>query len=208
MSKKIFINKIQVAILTILTVFVMCSATWAATYYVDSSVGSSGNGSQNSPWKYISNVSGVSAGDTILFKRGRSWNETLSPVSGASGNVVTYGAYEFDSNMPSIRNFKVDGKSYIKVQDIEFKSNGSNFPVLITNSSHHITIKDSTIISDTSCTTYAALRIMNSSHHNQVINCLIENRNTSIENDCFSLKFDRREYYKKGYSLHFLFTWS
>jgi hypothetical protein len=77
--------------------------TWASTasattYYVSSSTGSDSNGgnSQSAPWQTIANVNGQTfqPGDSILFKRGDVWNESLTaPSSGSSGNPITFDAY-------------------------------------------------------------------------------------------------------------------
>lgn len=67
-------------------------------YYVDAVSGSDTNGglTLDKPWKTINkvNLSSFAPGDTILFKRGGTWRETLTPPShGASGNNITFGAY-------------------------------------------------------------------------------------------------------------------
>ena len=90
--------KAQVVILTILAVFVMSSATWAATYYVDATNGNDSNPgtSQAAPWKTISKVnnSRFQPGNFILFKRGGTWREQLTvPSSGSEGNPITFGTY-------------------------------------------------------------------------------------------------------------------
>ncbi len=69
----------------------------AATWYVDSSVGTSGNGmSWATAWKALSNVTGVKAGDTVYISGGASGNSqtysvsSWSPAGGAAGNPITY----------------------------------------------------------------------------------------------------------------------
>lgn len=69
----------------------------AGTWYVDSSVSSSGNGaSWSTAWKNVSNISGVSAGDTVYISggpAGSSRTYTVSywtPAGGAAGNRITY----------------------------------------------------------------------------------------------------------------------
>ncbi|HEV3308662.1 MAG TPA: hypothetical protein VGZ91_19620 [Candidatus Sulfotelmatobacter sp.] len=77
----------------------MCNAgMWATTYYVSSSVGSDTNAgtSSSAPWQTIAHVDGQTflAGDTVLFKRGDVWNESLVPgSSGSSGNPIVFDAY-------------------------------------------------------------------------------------------------------------------
>jgi hypothetical protein len=70
----------------------------ATTYYVSSSTGSDSNNGTSSAtaWKTIAHVNGQSfnPGDSILFKRGDVWNESLAPASsGSSGNPITFDAY-------------------------------------------------------------------------------------------------------------------
>lgn len=70
----------------------------ATTYYVSSSEGTDTNSGLSSaqPWKTIAQVNRgrLKPGDSVLFKRGDLWRETLQPsTSGAMGNRITYGAY-------------------------------------------------------------------------------------------------------------------
>jgi hypothetical protein len=70
----------------------------AATYYVSSSTGSDTNNgtSTSTPWKTIAHVNAQTflPGDSILFKRGDVWNESLAPASsGNSANRITFDAY-------------------------------------------------------------------------------------------------------------------
>jgi parallel beta-helix repeat protein len=58
----------------------------------------------NGPWKTIAKVNGLTfqPGDTIDFKRGETWRETLTPPSsGTSGHPITFGAYGA-GNLPKI----------------------------------------------------------------------------------------------------------
>lgn len=78
-----------------------------ATYHVDAASGDdawSGTAPRptpagdpaDGPWKTIArvNASQFSPGDSILFRRGRTWREQLTvPSGGAEGNPVTFGAY-------------------------------------------------------------------------------------------------------------------
>ena len=70
----------------------------ATTYYVSSSMGNDANNgtSTSTAWQTIAQVNGRSfqPGDSILFKRGDVWNESLVPASsGSSGNPITFDAY-------------------------------------------------------------------------------------------------------------------
>jgi hypothetical protein len=71
---------------------------FATTYYVSSSTGSDANNgtSSSSAWQTIGHVNAQTfqPGDSIVFKRGDVWNESLIvPSSGSSGNPVTFDAY-------------------------------------------------------------------------------------------------------------------
>ena len=73
------------------------SAGAAATWYVDSSVGSSGNGQAwATAWKNISNITGVSAGDTVYISGGPTGSSrtyaisSWTPASGNSTARITY----------------------------------------------------------------------------------------------------------------------
>ena len=80
----------------ILFSFALFSAS-AATWYVDSSVGTSGNGAAwGTAWQALSNVTGVKAGDTVYISGGASGSsQTYSvsswkPAGGAAGNPIKY----------------------------------------------------------------------------------------------------------------------
>ncbi|PQP35616.1 hypothetical protein C6A37_01575 [Desulfobacteraceae bacterium SEEP-SAG9] len=87
------INRLQLAILTILAFLVICSATWATTYYASPAGGGDGR-SQSSPFK-INNFWGVaSPGDTLYLLDGTytDSNSMIRPpsgVDGTSGNPIT-----------------------------------------------------------------------------------------------------------------------
>jgi hypothetical protein len=70
----------------------------ATTYYVSSSTGNDSNNGTSSAtaWQTIAHVNGQSfqPGDSVMFKRGDVWNESLTPASsGSSGNPITFDAY-------------------------------------------------------------------------------------------------------------------
>ncbi len=67
-------------------------------YYVDSSAGDDSNSghSPSSAWRTIGRVNSIALapGDTVYFRRGEIWRETLEPRNGgASGRPVTFTAY-------------------------------------------------------------------------------------------------------------------
>src|ERR1700692_4843677 len=71
---------------------------WGTTYYVSSSTGSDANGgtAMSAAWQTIAHVNGQAflPGDSILFRRGDVWNESLAPASsGSSGSPITFDAY-------------------------------------------------------------------------------------------------------------------
>lgn len=80
-----------------LVAIVSATAAFGSTYYVSSSSGSDANpGTQAQPFQTIAKVNGLSLapGDSVLFKRGDTWNEQLIPAaSGASGSPTTFDAY-------------------------------------------------------------------------------------------------------------------
>jgi hypothetical protein len=75
-----------------------CGFASATTYYVSSSTGNdSNNGTSGATaWQTIAHVNGQAfqPGDSILFKRGDVWNESLvPPSSGSSGTPIAFDAY-------------------------------------------------------------------------------------------------------------------
>ena len=82
----------------VLLLLTSSARTWAATYYVSSSAGSDANSgtSAGAAWQTIGHVNGqtLQPGDSVLFKRGDVWNESLVPgTSGSSGNPIVFDAY-------------------------------------------------------------------------------------------------------------------
>ena len=137
-------------LVTIFTIFLIMSFSVssfsATTYYVSSSFGSDSNNgtSTDTPWAHapgMTNVEGVPAsttlvaGDQILFKRGDTWSEIrLTP--GQSGNADTdagriyYGGYGSGEkpviNGTSNQSFNIDGKSYLKFENLQVTSAKEN----------------------------------------------------------------------------------
>ena len=80
-----------------------------SVYFVDATAGNdSWDGAAgayvsgtNGPWKTIDKVNSMTQqpGDTVLFKRGEVWRETLIPDSGSAAGRITYGVYG-DENLP------------------------------------------------------------------------------------------------------------
>lgn len=86
--------KIKMLFLAMLScgIFGFTKNSWAASWYVDNSVVSSGNGqSWATAWKNLSNVAGLSAGDTVYISGGSTYAVSAwNPASGASGNPITF----------------------------------------------------------------------------------------------------------------------
>ena len=86
------------AYLAFLGVVCLAGTGWASTYFVDSAGGNDTNSGQSAqtPWKTVAkvNASTFAAGDSVLFKRGGVWTESLvPPSSGAAGNPIAFDAY-------------------------------------------------------------------------------------------------------------------
>ena len=85
-------------LILLFTILLPMSLLAQTTYYVSSSEGNDSNNgkSTDQAWKTLNKVNSFkpSPGDQILFKKGDSWEGTLTPsASGTSGNPITYGAY-------------------------------------------------------------------------------------------------------------------
>jgi hypothetical protein len=91
--KRIFI--IPALVILLLEFSALAEAT---TYYVSSSAGSDSNNgtSAGTAWQTVAKVNAQTLlpGDSVLFRRGDVWNESLVPsASGAAGNPITFDAY-------------------------------------------------------------------------------------------------------------------
>jgi hypothetical protein len=85
-------------ILIIATLGLLSRMAAGTTYYVSSSQGNDANSgtSAGAAWQTIAHVNAQTfqAGDSILFRRGDVWNESLAPPSsGTAGNPITFDAY-------------------------------------------------------------------------------------------------------------------
>jgi parallel beta-helix repeat protein len=85
---------------TILALFIMSSAAWATTYYVDKNypgAKDSNPGKESQPWLTIQKAADVAtAGDTVYVKKGI-YNEWVGVKnSGTAGNPITFKAYPGD----------------------------------------------------------------------------------------------------------------
>jgi len=91
-----YINALRIVLLTLLSIF----SARAATYYVSSSDPNASDSYLTStaalPWKTIAkiNATTITAGDTVYFKCGDIWRETLTVKSGTqTGATTTYTSY-------------------------------------------------------------------------------------------------------------------
>jgi hypothetical protein len=136
--KKFFVPVLLFFFLFLLN-FLLPNFVKAATYYVSITGSDTNPGTQAQPWKTIAkvNASSFSPGDSILFKRGETWSETLiPPSSGSAGSPITFGAYG-TGDLPTIdgtgRDYCVDGKKdYITITDLHFTS-PNRFAIAHTN---------------------------------------------------------------------------
>ncbi|HTT17817.1 MAG TPA: hypothetical protein VMG82_02665 [Candidatus Sulfotelmatobacter sp.] len=91
-------RKIPVTLIGLIAVLgLVVPAAMGTTYYLDSSVASSGNGqSWTTAWKNFSNISGLNAGDTVMISGGSSGQTyntgSFNAPSGKSGNPVIFQA--------------------------------------------------------------------------------------------------------------------
>jgi hypothetical protein len=74
--------------LIILLLFVLSLIVKAETYYV----------CQDSTWNTISDITGIVAGDSVLFHAGEVWRESMTVTSGSEGNRKYYGRYGTGDN--------------------------------------------------------------------------------------------------------------
>jgi hypothetical protein len=120
-------SKIKI-IFIFLFFFGLNSYASAATYYVDATLGSNSNNgtSVDTPWQTVGKIAIVtlSPGDTVLFKKGETFNGKLTPgQSGSAGNFITFGAYGTGAN-PIINatgqtyGLDVQGRSYIRFENM------------------------------------------------------------------------------------------
>jgi len=84
--------------LAFLGVVCLTAAGCGSTYYVDSVGGSDANNgtTPQTSWKSVAKVNGttLAAGDTVLFKRGSVWTESLAPTaSGTAGSPISFDAW-------------------------------------------------------------------------------------------------------------------
>lgn len=91
---------------TCLAVALPCRVAQATTYYVaNDGSDESGQGTELAPWRTLAHATAqMSAGDTLLLRRGDIWRETLTvPVSGTAQQDTVFGAYGTGDNPKIVR---------------------------------------------------------------------------------------------------------
>jgi hypothetical protein len=135
-----YMKKIQTTLITAMTLLLMCSASWAATYYVDGRNGNDTNaGSQSAPWKTIGKANNIlKAGDTVFIKKG-TYKQTIRPNnSGSRGNYITYSRYSKDEVViTGVDAADLHDRSYVFIDGLKFL-NVEHFVQLEPNGQHNI----------------------------------------------------------------------
>jgi len=119
-----------------------------ADYYVDATGGNDADtGLVGHAWQTLEKVNTeldngtFSAGDNIYFKRGETWTVTdyddnlyLRNVTGSSGNLITFGAYDTgddpvfdasDNGVNIVYSLESDPATYFKIENIEMKDSAA-----------------------------------------------------------------------------------
>jgi hypothetical protein len=106
-------------------------------YYVDTAADAGGNGTTsattgaNCAWDTIADVNAASfsAGDSVLFKRGCTWLETLTvPSSGtALGGQITFGAYGIGADPIISGDVDSSGTHSVGDNDYGIDTNGKQY---------------------------------------------------------------------------------
>ncbi|MGD9581976.1 MAG: hypothetical protein AB7V50_11430, partial [Vampirovibrionia bacterium] len=95
-NKKILTNLVFIFIFIFVYFFSYTFAS-ATTYYVANTGNDSNNGTSSlTPWQTLNKVNTTTfePGDSILFKKGDSWNGSINTISsGSSGSPIVYGSY-------------------------------------------------------------------------------------------------------------------
>jgi len=135
--------------LLVLLITAISLPCFATQYYVDSSVGSSGNGeSWGTAWKAVTDITGLSANDTVYFSGGVSGQSYTSsdwtPPAGTSGNPITYAVGQ-DSGHTGMVTFTGSGNSWLtgNVHDVTFDGEVSG-NIRMTSEGHSFTLYNTT----------------------------------------------------------------
>jgi hypothetical protein len=129
---------------------------FSASYYVDNSVASSGNGSSwGSAWRSFSSINWgiVNAGDTIYISGGstsKTYNETLTVgKSGLSGNSITIarGVDAGHNGTPILPKLAISDRNYVAVKRLNIRNGSSDEAVYISGSSAGVLVEDNDVYS-------------------------------------------------------------
>jgi hypothetical protein len=98
---------LRLSVIFLIFFFIHCNSLPAKRYYVSNSSGNDNwdGKSESSAWKSIAKVNDEEflPGDSILFKKGDVWRETLNiPSSGTAENYITFGYFGTDKHKPKI----------------------------------------------------------------------------------------------------------
>jgi hypothetical protein len=144
------LKKLNLGVLAI--AMLLANVSLATTYYIDNTRGNDINNGTSvyTPWKSISKVNSFTFqdGDSILFKRGDTWKETLSVnQSGKSSSPILYGSYG-EGSLPRIdggysrpHGIYLDSRRYVIIEDF-FIRNTTHGAVRIQRS-EYITVRES-----------------------------------------------------------------
>lgn len=165
-----YMKKIQMTIITVLIFVMMCSASWAATYYIDGTNGNDTNsGSRSAPWKTIGKANNtLIAGDTVYIKKG-TYKQTIRPSrSGEEGRYITYAQ---NGNDEVIITGVSDGanlvdRSYIVIDGFKILDVRDNWVDLRPNGCHNI-IKNCHM---EEAGAYTGILIRDYAHYNKILN--------------------------------------
>jgi len=149
---------------SVFTFMALASSAPAAVWYVDSSVASSGDGtSWTTAWKNVSNIGGLSAGDTVYFSGGPSGSSQTysvtsnwSPRGGSSGNPIVYETgQDANHNGTVIFNGNRTWDYFTPASYVTFNGNVSGARHMVfTNANAATTSNFSVLMSETSSTMY------------------------------------------------------
>jgi hypothetical protein len=175
MSRNKSMNKVQLAILTILAVFIMCSSSWAATYYVATN-GNDGNpGTLSKPWETIGKANRtLKPGDTVHIRDGTYHEEIRPNRSGTSGSYITYAVYGSETVTIDRNNngngVDLDGRSYIKIDGI----NLTDCQAWVTSGTYGY---DYCVIQNCymkNASNYVGFEVRDGCDYNKILNCRID----------------------------------
>lgn len=168
--KDIYMKKIRITLIITLASLMMCTVSWAATYYIDGSNGNDANpGTVTQPWKTIGKAnSTLKAGDTVYIKNG-TYNETIQPSrSGTAGNYIKYASKGNDEVIitGSSDGINLSNKSYIIIDGLNIEHVSGNWVDFQPNGSHNIIqncyMKESA--------NYVGIALLDGAKYNKIIN--------------------------------------